>query len=225
MKKLIGLMMALAIIATFAACGTKDETDHTTAQTTTAATENETDITVNTGNSADSGIAIDQDTTALELLEQTWIALGGEHQPASIGGHFSEENTGGPATYNLSYAEDLAATLLLPEDQMDSVADAATVVHMLNANSLTAGVIKLSDGTDVQAFADAVADRIANNQWMCGFPEKMSIVQIGDNFLFIAYGLYDLVTPMAEGVDQSWSVNVIHDRMLIEEESAENVES
>ena len=120
----------------------------------------------------------------------------------------------------------LAGVLMLPTDKMDSVEDAATVVHLLNANSMTAGVVKLKEGTDVKAFADAVADRISNNQWMCGFPEWMAVVQINDNFLFIGYGLYDMINPMVVNMDSSWNAKQLYNRTLVEElpESEEVVE-
>jgi len=226
MKKLIALVMALAIIASFAACGTeKDETENTTTQNTENTVEDTTpDTTDKVAEETEDQLVISESTEAVEIMEYAWAAMGAEHQPAVIGGHFSAEYTTGPATYELTYAEDLAATLLLPEDQMDKVADAATAVHMLNANSMTAGVIKLTEGTDVKAFADAVADRISNNQWMCGFPEKMAVIQINDDYLFIAYGLYELIDPMVEGLDDTWTMNELYNRSLMEETTEEIVE-
>lgn len=231
MKKLIALMMAFAIVASFAACGAKNETENIqNTQNSTTVPEDDIAIEENIGgtiaNTGDYKPQIDNNTAALDLLDPIWMGLGGEHQPASYGGHFSEEYTSGPATYDLTYVEDLAGVLLLPVDQLDSIEEAATVVHMLNANSLTAGVVKLKEGTDVKAFADAVADRISNNQWMCGFPEWMSVIQINDNALFIAYGLYDLVTPMVENMDSSWNTNQLYNKALVDEifESEEVVE-
>ena len=228
MKKLIALIMALAIVTSFTACGAKNETENTT-DTTTMPQEGitiEENIGDTIGNTGDYKPQISSESSAVEVLEPIWMGLGGEHQPAAYGGHFSEEYTSGPATYDLTYAEDLAAVLLLPVEKMDSVEDAATVVHMLNANTMTAGVVKLKEGTDVVAFAGTVAERISNNQWMCGFPEWMSVVQIEDNFLFIAYGVYDLVTPMVENMDSSWNTNQLYNRTLVEEvpESEEVVE-
>lgn len=229
MKKLIAMMMALAIVASFAACGTaKNETENKTDPTNQETVEDTTgeaveeDITA--GDTAEDELVIGDTTAAVEILEYAWVGMGAEHQPASIGGHFSAEYTGGPYTYELAYAEDLAAALLLPEDQMDKVTDAATVQHMLNTNSLMAGVIKLSEGTDVQVFADAVADRISNNQWMCGFPEKMAVIQVNDDFLFVAYGLIELVDPMVNGMGENWIVNELYNQLLIEEETGEIVE-
>ena len=228
LKKLIALMMAFAIVASFAACGAKNETENTP-ETTTMPEEGvaiDENIAGTLGNTGDYKPQIDSNSTALELLEPIWMGLGGEHQPAAYGGHFSEEYSSGPATYELTYADELANVLMLPADKMDSVEDAATVVHLLNANSMTAGVVKLKEGTDVKAFADAVADRITNNQWICGFPEWMSVVQINDNFLFIAYGVYDLVAPMVENMDSSWNTKELYNRPLVDDvtESEEVVE-
>ena len=228
MKKLIALMMALAIVASFTACGGKNEPENTTETTTMP--EEGISIDENIGgtlaNTGDYQPQISSDSTALDLLDPIWMGLGGEHQPASYGGHFSEEYSSGPATYDLTYADELAGVLMLPTDKMDSVEDAATVVHLLNANSMTAGVVKLKEGTDVKAFADAVADRISNNQWMCGFPEWMAVVQINDNFLFIGYGLYDMINPMVVNMDSSWNAKQLYNRTLVAEvtESEEVVE-
>ena len=223
MKKLIAMMLALAVVASFAACGAKNETEDKENTTNTTVPEEGISIEENIGgtlaNTGDYHPQISGDSTALDLLDPIWMGLGGEHQPAAYGGHFSEEYTSGPATYELTYVDDLAATLLLPTDKLDSIEDAATVVHMLNANSMTVGVVKLKEGTDVQAFADATADRIVNNRWMCGFPERMAIVQIHENFLFIGYGLFDMIDPMVENMDQSWTMNQLYNKSLVAEPS------
>ena len=219
MKKLIALVMALAIIASFAACGSKEEETETTTIPTTEqvvedATGEETEEQTTIGSAVLEAPEITDTTAAVDILDYIWMAMGAEHQPASYGGHFSEEYTGGPATYDLTYAEDLAATLLLPEDRMDAVTDAATVVHMLNANTMTAGLVRLHEGADVEGFAQAVADRIMNNRWMCGFPEKMVITQIDEEYLFIAYGAAEMLNPMANGMGASWTVNELYNQPL-----------
>lgn len=220
MKKLIALMMALAIVASFAACGTqKDTTEDTKTQTTTGNTETTTGENNNEDTNTDSGnngMEIVDTTTALEILEFAWMQIGAENQPSAYGGHVGEDGEyyPGPNSYELAYAEDLAAKLLLPTDQMDKVVDAATVIHLLNANSMTAGVVKLQEGADVKAFADATADRISNNQWMCGFPEKMVIIQISDDFLFVGFGLTDLLDPMVKGMSESWTVTELCNQSL-----------
>ena len=221
MKKLIALMLALTIVVSFAACGGNDaEPENTDPQVTTVPEETTDVVPENTtGNNSTADVTLEEleivDTTsALEVLDYVWIGMGAEKQPATYGGHISAEYMGGPNTYDLSYAKDLAATLLLPEDQMDSVSDAATVVHFMNANIMTAGVLKLKEGTDVQAFAEAVSQRISNNQWVCGFPEKMAVIQIHDNFLFVSFGTAELVDGLVGGISENWAVNELYNQPL-----------
>lgn len=221
MKKLIALMLALTIVVSFAACGGNDaEPENTDPQVTTVPEETTDVVPENTtGNNSTADVTLEEleivDTTsALEVLDYVWIGMGAEKQPATYGGHISAEYMGGPNTYDLSYAKDLAATLLLPEDQMDSVSDAATVVHFMNANIMTAGVLKLKEGTDVQAFAEAVSQRISNNQWVCGFPEKMAVIQIHDNFLFVSFGTAELVDGLVGGMSENWAVNELYNQPL-----------
>lgn len=221
MKKLIALMLALTIVVSFAACGGNDAEPENTDPQVTTTPEETTDVVPEdtTGENSTPDATVEEleivDTTgALEVLDYVWIGLGAEKQPATYGGHISAEYMGGPNTYDLSYAKDLAATLLLPEDQMDSVSDAATVVHFMNANIMTAGVLKLKEGTDVQAFAEAVSQRISNNQWVCGFPEKMAVIQIHDNFLFVSFGTAELVDGLVGGISENWAVNELYNQPL-----------
>ena len=235
MKRLIALMMALAIVLSFAACGGQEtetekkkptQNDVGSSQGTTP-DENTEDIggeapedtengeqEVTGGDAVYEELEIVDTTTALEILDYAWVGMGAENQPASYGGHISAEYMGGPNTYELAYAEDLAATLLLPEDQMDVVIDAATVVHMMNANSMTVGVLKLREGTDVKAFADATVQRISGNQWMCGFPEKLVVIQVHENFLLVGYGLAELIDPMVDGMGENWTVNELYNQII-----------
>ena len=68
------------------------------------------------------------------------------------------------------------------------------MIHMMNANTFTCGVVHLTEGTDVAAFANTMRDAVQGNQWMCGFPETLVIASIG-NYVLVAFGINDAMNP------------------------------
>lgn len=212
MKKLIALLMALTMVMALAACGTSNadvekekdkdkETQKDTVEQTTEGTEENLPVS-------------DDTTTAADILNDVWGQYSDDQKPAVIGGHYSNEYTDGPYSYELGYAEDLARTLLIPAEQMDQVIDAATMVHMMNANSMTIGLVRLAEGADMQAFADGVYGTITGNQWTCGFPEKLIIAQVHEDYVLIAYGLNDLLDVFEGYLDARWSVSDFYNEAI-----------
>ena len=171
MKKILALLLAAVMVLSMAACGNNANTDETQA---TEATETA--------------------ASALEILETIWAKYGEDEKFAIIGGNMESAVDGAPGNYDMAYAENLTYNLLVPADQLASVDQAATMIHMMNANTFTGGVVHLAEGTDVAAFASAMRDAIQGNQWMCGFPETLVIATIG-NYVLVAFGVNDAMNP------------------------------
>ena len=171
MKKILALLLAAVMVLSMAACGNNANTDETQA---TEATETA--------------------ASALEILETIWAKYGEDEKFAIIGGNMESAVDGAPGNYDMAYAENLTYNLLVPADQLASVDQAATMIHMMNANTFTCGVVHLTEGTDVAAFANTMRDAVQGNQWMCGFPETLVIATIG-NYVLVAFGVNDAMTP------------------------------
>ena len=75
----------------------------------------------------------------------------------------------------------------------DKIDDAASMMHMMNANTFTAGAYHVTAASDVTEVTNAIKDKVMNNHWMCGFPETLIIVQVGDSYLVSAYGNGELI--------------------------------
>lgn len=181
MKKILAIVLALVMVMAMAGCN-KDSGE------TTAATTEATVVAPN---------------TALELMEAVWNNYLEEEKFAVIGGNIENAVDNAPGSFDMQYAENLAYTLLIPEDQLSNVAEAATMVHMMNANTFTGGVVRLKAGTDKAVFASAVRDAIQNNRWMCGFPEKLLVATLGD-YIVIAYGLNDAMNPFQQHLCEAY---------------------
>lgn len=98
-----------------------------------------------------------------------------------------------PGKFDISKTEELKMNLGLPESQIASVDDAASMIHMMNANTFTGAAYHLKDGTDLDAFAEEVKTNILNTQWICGFPDTLLIINAGGGYVITAYGQGDIM--------------------------------
>ena len=132
--------------------------------------------------------------SALEVLENVWAQYGDDEKFPVMGGN-PEGGAMEPAVWDAAFLTDLSYSLQLAEADMENVADAATMIHMMNANTFTSAVLNLKEGVDKAAFAASAKDAVMNAQWMCGFPEKLIIADMGGQYLLIAYGINDAMNP------------------------------
>ena len=136
---------------------------------------------------------------ANEILTNVWNKFEDEDSDgdmfndkfAVIGGHFENPVDNAPGKYDVSKAEDLEFNLCVPQDAVAMIDDAAAMIHMMNANTFSAGAFHVKEASDVNAFVEKVKERTIGNQWMCGFPDKLLIVTIGDNYVVSAFGNAD----------------------------------
>lgn len=203
MKRIVSLLLVCAMMLTMAACGGSGDADSTTGATET--TEETTQ-------------SVTGPESALEVLENIWNAFPAEEQFSVYGGDMEThaammeasteeepyEIPNAPGKYDMTYAESLPYILLIPEEQMANVDEAATMIHMMLANNFTSGVVHLTEGTDVADFTAAVHEAIMNNPWMCGFPEKELVAVVGGEYVLIAFGVNDAMTPFQTHFQESY---------------------
>ncbi len=125
---------------------------------------------------------------AVDVLNAVLAVYEENDKFAVAGGDMENAVMDGPGKFDVSKTEELDMTLGLPADQASSLDDAASMVHMMNANTFTGGAYRLKDGTDVDAFADAVKENIKNRQWMCGFPDTLLIIRVDGSYVITAFG-------------------------------------
>lgn len=178
MKKALSIILAVLLILfilSLAACGGKENP---------AGAGSSSD-----GQGGGSGIE-----SALELLTQVWDGLSDDGKFPAIGGDLSEEHVtdGAPGVFSVDDADALDATLGFPASSAGKIDDAASLMHMMNANTFTCGAFRAVDAGDVAALSAAIKDNIMQRQWMCGFPEKLVIMTV-DNYVVSCLGAGDLV--------------------------------
>lgn len=131
---------------------------------------------------------------ALTLLNTVWDSYGEDDKFPAMGGDFSEENmvNGAPGNYGIEDTAALDNTLGLPEASASMVDGAASLMHMMNANTFTCGVFHVSNSDNVSAVADSLKENILQRQWMCGFPDKLIVITVGD-YVISAFGNEEII--------------------------------
>jgi len=139
------------------------------------------------------GTASVEITDAAEILTTVWATYG-EEEMFPVGGGDSEHlSMEGPAAFDVAKAEEMDALLCFPADKASMIDNAASMMHMMNANTFTGGAYHVADAANIATVSDAIKERVMNNHWMCGFPETLVIVQVGDDYLVSAYGNGQLI--------------------------------
>ena len=174
MKKALALMLALPLALALAGCGNSGSND------------------------ADADVSYE---SAEAILSAAWDGYAENNEVFPImGGDPANAIMDAPAAHSLSDTDSLTMNFGIPADLVASVDDAATLMHAMNANTLSAIVVHLADGADVDAAIDAIGAQLESTQWMCGCPDKYLIAKIPGNYLLVAYGVQDAIAPFQDAV-------------------------
>ena len=192
MKKLISLLLVFVMALSLVACGGNGDTTNETTEP-----------------------AVNAPASALEVLENTWALFGDNEKFPVMGGDPAGGVMDAPAVWNNDVLVDLSYSLQLPEAEMENVADAATLINMMNGNTFTGAVLHLNEGVDAAAFATNAKDAIMAAQWLCGAPEKLVIADLGGNYLLIAFGINDAMGPFETKLTEAYaSANILYSEAI-----------
>ena len=75
---------------------------------------------------------------------------------------------------------------------------------MMNLNTFTCGAFHVADANNVTRLADDLRTTIQDKRWMCGFPDKLVIVTVGQSVLSV-YGNEELVNTFRDKLLASYS--------------------
>ena len=189
MKKITSLALALALALTLTACGKKD----------------------NTAGSGDSSVPAD----ATALLTAVWDAHSDDEKFPAAGGDYENPVEDAPGAVSIADADNLNYMLTLPVEDAGKIDGAASLSHMMNANTFTAGAFHIANAPDVDAVVSDLKDNIMNRQWMCGFPDKLVILTMGD-FVVSCFGAEELVDQFRDTLTSVYSeTSVVCDEPLL----------
>lgn len=195
MKKRVVLLICGMMILSLFGCGKKEDVTETPAPE--AATVDVADAT--------------------ELLTNVW----GTYTEAELfpigGGDYENVVMDAPGKYDVSKAEEMDSVLGLPQSNAAMIDDAASMMHMMNANTFTCGAYHLTDASKQQAFADALKENIMNRQWMCGFPDTLLIASVGDEYVVSAFGNAEIMETFKTKLTAQYeAAEVMYEESLVQ---------
>ena len=132
--------------------------------------------------------------SALEILETVWADYSEDEKFPIIGGAMSAPVDNAPGSFDLA-DEGLNYLLLVPAEQTGNITEAASMIHMMNTNTFTCAAFKLAEGVSAADFGAAMKDAVMNNQWICGFPDRLLISSLGGAYVVMAFGVNDAMNP------------------------------
>lgn len=206
MKKLIVLLLAASMTASLTACGGSSTQGSTAANTessveseiaseTTAPEETVTESLSETETAAgETGTDSSESISSPEadLLNSIYTSFA-EDQKFPIGGGDSANLVmDAPGAFDITNVEELESSLGFPSAQAANIDGAASMIHMMNANTFTGAAYHLIDGADADAFAEAVKETVLAKQWICGMPDTLVILS-ADGYIITAYGNAELI--------------------------------
>lgn len=142
-------------------------------------------------------------TDAAALLNNVFGLFGEEEQFAAMGGDYENPVDGQAGAFDISDSEAFDSMAGFPAAEIGKIDSAATLVHMMNANTFTGAAVHLAEGSDAAEVAEAIKTHILNRQWMCGFPERL-IVASAEDYLVFAFGHNDLISAFTEHLAEAY---------------------
>ena len=189
MKKLVALLLTVTLTLSLTACG-----GGKTAGTTKDDTEGK---------------------TAVDILTDVWAAYEEDEKFAIAGGDYNTMVPDAPGAVDVSDGETLDALLGFPAASAGLIDEGASLMHMMNQNTFTAGAYHVTKSEDVQAVADAVKENIMNRQWMCGFPDDLVVYSVGTNYVLAVFGAEDVVDNFEDALETVYaSTKILYDEDL-----------
>ncbi len=134
---------------------------------------------------------------ALTILNAIWNTYSDEEKFPAAGGDSEHAVDGAPGSFDASNADNLSYQLTFPADDASLIDSAASLVHMMNLNTFTCGAFHVADANNVARLADDLRTTIQAKHWMCGFPDKLVIVTVGQSVLSV-YGSEELVNTFRD---------------------------
>ncbi len=196
-KKIVLLMTAAVLTMGMVACGKDDASNNT--ENNTISTENgtENNAVADTENGAVNVAGV---SSAVDVLTNVWAVYSEDEMPIVFGGDVENVVDGAPGVYNIEDLEGINSYFHITADAVAMTDEAASAIHAMNANTFTSSVFHVTDAANVEAFVSSVKESVLSTRWMCGFPEKLVIISVNENYVISAFGNGDMMELFATKV-------------------------
>lgn len=144
-----------------------------------------------------------------EVINSAWALFSEDEKFPVAGGDFSSgELYEEAAPFSLDNPAELDRLTGFPAAEISKIDSAASMIHMMNTNTFSAGAFHVTAGTDMDALCQSIKDNVLSRRWMCGFPDKVIVAKVGD-YIVCAYGLNETVDPFVAHLSEAYSFTTI----------------
>ena len=212
-KRLVVLVMASMLVFALAGCGKKNAGSNTNNEVTESAeagtgTENTEDTAAEENQDAVSQENTSEVITAekvevadsADVLNKVWDTFEETQKFAAMGGDFNTPVDNAAGIFNIEDTENLTYMLYLPAENVEMIDEAASLMHAMNANTFTGAAFHVTDAANAQVLISALKENILNTQWMCGFPDKLMIFTVNDEYVVSAFGNAEIMENFKTGL-------------------------
>lgn len=208
MKKIIALLLAavmLTLTISLVSCGGNNNSTTTTEPGVTTTTNANATTTSNTNTTTTTTEATTTTTpdvpvtpayaNALDLFNKIWGSYTDDDKFPVGGGDEDHNSDEGPGVVDIEkYKDTIMFRTHITEDLLGTVTnDAANLMHMMNTNIFSSAIFHLKDASTAEKFANDYNAAIQNTQWMCGFPDRVMVVSVGE-YIIVAFGDEELIS-------------------------------
>ncbi len=144
-----------------------------------------------------------------ELINSAWALFSEDEKFPVAGGDFSSGDVvDGAGPFSLDNPDELDRLTGFPASEVGKIDSAASMIHMMNTNTFSTGAYHVVEGSDTAALCKSIRDNIASIRWMCGFPDKFIVAEVGD-YIVCAYGLEDLIDSYVKHMSEAYPFTTI----------------
>ena len=232
MKKIITALLLAGIVLSLASCGRNKNKDSSTSSSSSQTTQS----TTNSGNGG-----MTESMGAKSFLHSVYGTFLTNMVPVyeagsvdEVKGYFAgpetetvtekDEETGEEYSYevpknepgevSVGEGDDLESQTLFPASSADKLSGAAVFFNLMNQNNGTFAACEVKNESDIQALADMMKNKVKNNQWICGFPERYLIMRVG-NIMIFSYGVDSSLSAFKGAVTvMHTNAAVLYDELL-----------
>lgn len=145
----------------------------------------------------------------VDILNTVWNSYGDDEKFFATGGDMSDPVDNAPGAMDIADADSMLSLAVCPADALAMIDGSASLIHAMNANNFTGVAYHLKNTADKDDFTAAMKEAITNNQWLCGFPEKLVIATLADDYVVVAFGSTEIVDNFKGKLTAAYDVTQI----------------
>ena len=132
--------------------------------------------------------------SSLELFKKIWGSYTDDEKFFCAGGDEEHDSEDAPGIVDIEkYKDYIMSNTHITQDLLGMVTnDAASLAHM-NTNTFSSAIFRLKDASTAEKFANDYNAAIQDTHWMCGFPDSVIVVSVGE-YIIVALGDEELIS-------------------------------